>query len=328
MSEEASPTKRAKVEQAPQPATPSGTMHRPRSETDEKLEEFSVKWVGTRASIDMTDVKPKVSGSDVIFNDNGVCLKLNVQELMMFPPGVDDNGQPTSDTFDAVCTVSPEEFSRWKQLIHRDVAAAIVDAGSSKIRDLTVAKPGLKPVLARKVGQTVADILKKKGASSKQDAINYLVSCFENPKGTEVAYNPIKNRELEDGTEKPSIAFKWRPFKRMAPGKEPLTAVFLKTLPRPLQELADKCVGDKYDKFFYNDLKTFDCNGQRVNFTSLPSRKGRIGLNGAVVFLYIKGMLPGKLPFTLVSPQEVHVLACQEGEGGEEKALGSNGLFA
>ena len=108
---EGSPTKRAKVEQETQPATPSGTMHRPRSETDAKLPEFSAKWVGTRASIPMKDAKPKVSGSDIIFNDNGVCLKAELQELMMFPPSVDDNGELQSDTFDGVCTLSPDVFA-------------------------------------------------------------------------------------------------------------------------------------------------------------------------------------------------------------------------
>jgi hypothetical protein len=269
-----------------------------------------------------------VVGTDVLFGDQGLVAKFSAQAVCAFPPDLEVAGAGQSDTYDFVCDVPDATFAAWKELYHGKTADAIIEAArTGKLAELKTPKSGMNPVVYKKVAQKVVDMLNDKKTTAEQVRA-YLVSCFEDPKGNRVAFSPVKEKENEDGTKRQYLQVKHRFFKRMVAGKTALTPEFVGTLPRALQDLAAKVVGDKFDQFYYNDLKTFDANGERVNFTSLPNRKGRIGLNGAVIFVYVKGMLQGKQPFSLVSPQEVHVLACQEGDSVEETALGSNSLFA
>lgn len=313
-----SPTKRQK---------PSGFVCRPRAETDPVLGRFSDQ-VGAGKSTPIGDIAPKVVGTDILFGDQGLVAKFSAQAVCAFPPDLEVASAGQNDTYDMVCDVPDATFEEWKELYHVKTAKAIIDAArAGKLSELKTAKSGMNPVLNRKVAQTVDDMVKDKKIKEEQ-VRDYLVSCFEDPKGKRVAFSPVKEKENDDGTKRRYIQVKHRFFKKMVSGKTALTPEFIGSLPQPLQLLAAKVVGDKLDQFYYNDLKTFDANGDRVNFTALPNRKGRIGLNGAVIFVYVKGMLQGKQPFSLVSPQEVHVLACQEGENVEETALGSNSLFA
>lgn len=207
-------------------------------------------------------------------------------------------------------TITPDEATQAsiKSLFFDKVAKLIAD----NYKKTQLKGKGRKPIITEHAAKKIHAMTKN---SSREEIVKYVQD--EVLTTTAGPYHPVK---VDPETGVVTFKVKIKPFKPR--DGEALTEEDVEKLPAAIREAGRSVVG----KLAYKPLTVIGTEGDQCDYLDIPDVAGRRTSVG-VCTVQLRRISPGQVPYTVATPLQYYICACEGGSSGVEHGTGSRGLF-